>query len=89
VALQILFPPGARGVLRANSCKGQAIRSGTLGVRGVVYHPTAVETAIKDSSLTAEQLNKDTTLAAAKPMAVHTYKLDLARGLSVRTFHQG
>jgi hypothetical protein len=54
-----------------------------------VYHPTAVETAIKDSSLTAEQLNKDTTLAAAKPMAVHTYKLDLARGLSVRTFHQG
>jgi hypothetical protein len=48
-----------------------------------------VEAAIKDRSLTAEQLNKDATLAAAKPMAVHTYKLDLARGLSVRTFHQG
>jgi hypothetical protein len=47
-----------------------------------------VEAASKGSPLTAEQINKATILAAAKPMAMNPYELDLARGLIVRAFQQ-
>jgi len=42
------------------------------------------EAAIKGSPLTAEPINR----AAAKPMAMNTYKLDLTRGLVTRVFEQ-
>jgi hypothetical protein len=43
---------------------------------------------MKGSPLTVEQINKATTLVAAKPMAMNTSKLVLARGLIVRLFQQ-
>ena len=48
------------------------------------------EETIKGSLLTAEQINKAAAAApaAAKPMTLNTYKLDLARGLIVRAFQQ-
>jgi hypothetical protein len=53
-------------------------------VKGAVYRATAVEAAMKGSPLTVEQINRATTLAAAKPMAMNTYKLALSRGSLVR-----
>jgi CO/xanthine dehydrogenase Mo-binding subunit len=60
------------------------------GVAPRPYRATAAEEAIKGSPLTAEQINKAAAaaLADAKPMAMNTYKLDLARGLVVRAFEQ-
>ena len=60
------------------------------GVAPRPYRATAAEEAIKGSPLTAEQINKAAAaaLAAAKPMAMNTYKLDLARGLVVRAFQR-
>ena len=54
------------------------------------YRAIAAEEVIKDGPLTAEQINKAAAaaLADAKPMAMNTYKLDLARGLVVRAFEQ-
>jgi hypothetical protein len=43
-----------------------------------------VEAGHKGSPITAEQVKQATTLATAKPMAMNTYKPDLARGLMVR-----
>src|SRR5437867_788583 len=60
------------------------------GVAPRPYRAIAAEEAIKGGPLTAEQINKAAAaaLAAAKPMAMNTYKLDLARGLVVRAFQR-
>jgi hypothetical protein len=50
-----------------------------------VYRATAVEAAITGIPLTGEQIKKATTLAAAKLIAMNTYKLDLSRGSIVRS----
>ena len=63
--------------------QGASLRPGTLKVKGAVYRAIAVAATINSSPLTAEQLDKTTTLAAAKPMAMNIYKLDLAKGLIV------
>ena len=53
------------------------------------YRATAAEEAITGSPLTAEQINKAAAPADAKPMAMNTYKSDLARSLVVRALAQG
>jgi CO/xanthine dehydrogenase FAD-binding subunit len=53
-----------------------------------MYRATAVEAGCKGNPITAEQINQATTLATAKPMAMNTYKLDLARGLMARALQQ-
>jgi xanthine dehydrogenase YagS FAD-binding subunit len=60
------------------------------GVSPRPHRSTAVEEAIKGRSLTEHNIQEaaGAALAAAKPMAMNAYKLDLTRGLLVRAFQQ-